>query len=85
LEYFENGTVQLFNLKNDIGEEKDLSKVEIEKTKELQKILHEWLKKVAAKKMEPNPNYDASLKSEEFYKYKDREMPNGILIHEDKI
>ena len=33
LEYFENGTVQLFNLANDIGEQKDLSKIEIQKSK----------------------------------------------------
>lgn len=59
LEYYENGTVQLFNLKNDIGEQNDLSKIEVKKTKELKDKLHQWLKKVGAKMMEPNPEYDS--------------------------
>jgi hypothetical protein len=64
LEYFENGTVQLFNLKNDIEEQKDLSKIEIEKTKELKEKLHKWRKKVGAQMMKPNPDYNALLKAE---------------------
>lgn len=83
LEYFENGTVQLFNLKNDIEEQMDLSEIEINKTRELKEKLHEWRKKVGAQMMEPNPNYNPLLKAEEFYKYEDAKMPKGI--HEDKI
>lgn len=60
LEYFENGTVQLFNLKNDIGEQTDLSKIEIGKTKELKIKLQQWRDKVNANMMLPNPNYDQS-------------------------
>ncbi|PXX22829.1 arylsulfatase A-like enzyme [Arenibacter sp. ARW7G5Y1] len=69
LEYFENGTVQLFNLRNDIGEQNDLSKIEIEKTKELKDKLHKWREKVGAKMMKPNPDYDSEVKPDEFYKY----------------
>jgi hypothetical protein len=58
LEYFENGTVQLFNLAEDIGEHKDLAKIEVEKTQELTRKLHRWRKKVGAQMMKPNPNYD---------------------------
>jgi arylsulfatase A len=60
----------LFNLKNDIGEQNDLSKIEIEKTKELKEKLHQWRKKVGAQMMQPNPDYDSSVKADEFYKYK---------------
>lgn len=60
LEYFENGTVQLFNLAKDIGEQNDLSKSEVEKTKELTAKLHQWRKDVDAQMMKPNPDYDAS-------------------------
>jgi arylsulfatase A-like enzyme len=60
LEYFENGTVQLFNLAKDIGEHKDLAKIEVEKTKELTRKLHRWRKQVGAQMMKPNPNYDPS-------------------------
>ena len=42
LEYFENGTVQLFNLKNDIGEHNDLARAMPEKTQELRTMLHDW-------------------------------------------
>jgi len=72
LEYYENGTVQLFNLKNDIGEQKDLSEIEVEKTNELKEKLHKWRDKTGAQMMNPNPNYDPSIKSDEFYKYEDK-------------
>jgi len=58
LEYFENGTVQLFNLADDIGEQIDLSKIDAKKTKELREKLHQWRKKVDAQMMPPNPDYD---------------------------
>ena len=60
LEYFENGTLQLFNLTKDIGEQEDLAMIEVEKTKELVGKLHRWRKQVGAQMMKPNPNYDPS-------------------------
>lgn len=57
LEYFENNTVQLFNLKNDPGEQNDLAKAEPAKAKELTDMLHAWRKKVGAKMMVANPQY----------------------------
>jgi arylsulfatase A-like enzyme len=61
LEYFENGTVQLFNLKDDIGEQNDLSKIELQKAKQLTAKLHQWRKDVDAQMMSPNPEYDPAL------------------------
>ena len=58
IEYFENGSVQLFNLKDDIGELNDISKIEIEKTKDLKLKLKNWRVKVNARMMKKNPNYD---------------------------
>ncbi len=57
LEYFENNTVQLFNLKDDIEEQHDLSTSHPEKVKELKEKLTKWRKNVNAKMMDPNPNY----------------------------
>ena len=57
IEYFENGSVQLFNLKDDIGELNDISKIEIEKTKDLKLKLKNWREKVNARMMKKNPNY----------------------------
>ena len=60
LEYFENNTVQLFNLKEDMEEQHDLSLSEPEKVKELQDMLHQWRERTGAKMMEPNPEYQSS-------------------------
>ena len=58
LEYFENETVQLFNLRDDIGELNDLSQSEPEKTAELKALLHTWREQVGAQMPSPNANYD---------------------------
>ncbi len=57
IEYFENGTVQLFNLKDDIGEQCDLSASNPGMVKRLQKKLHNWRRSINARMMEPNPEY----------------------------
>jgi arylsulfatase A len=62
LEYFENHTVQLFNLKNDPGEQNDISKSQPAKVTELKTLLHNWQKEVGAKMMEKNPDYISSTK-----------------------
>ena len=49
LEYYENGTVQLFDLHNDPGEQNDLSKSKSEISKKLLSMLHDWRKNVGAK------------------------------------
>jgi arylsulfatase A-like enzyme len=57
LEYFENGTLQLFNLRNDPGEQHDLAKSEPDTAARLQALLHRWRDSVSAQAMVPNPNY----------------------------
>lgn len=57
LDYFEDGRVQLFNLKDDIGEQHDLSEVEIEKTLELKAMLESWRLDIDAQMMMANPDY----------------------------
>ena len=49
LEYFENGTVQLFNLNEDLGEKNDLSATEPERVARLLGKLRAWRKEVDAK------------------------------------
>jgi arylsulfatase A-like enzyme len=58
LEYFENGTVQLFDLKHDIGEQHDLAQTQPKKAEALRVKLHVWRQSVGAQMMELNPNYD---------------------------
>lgn len=55
LEYFENGTVQLFNLRTDPGEQQDLARAEPERAAEMKAMLHAWRRSVGAEMMEPNP------------------------------
>ena len=51
IEYFENNSFQLFNLKNDISEQNDLSTSEPEKAAELLSMLNEWRIETSAQMM----------------------------------
>ena len=62
LEYFDTGKMQLFNLKDDIGEQNNLVEIEPEKVNELKKLLSNWRESIGAKMMEENPNYDIAHK-----------------------
>jgi arylsulfatase A-like enzyme len=58
LEYYEDGTIQLFNLKDDIGEQHNLATSDPEKAQALLNKLRNWRKRVGAKIMDPNPDYN---------------------------
>jgi hypothetical protein len=47
----ENNSIQLFNFKDDIGEQNDLSKSEPEKAGELLSLLKEWRRETSAQMM----------------------------------
>ena len=57
LEYYENNSVQLFNLQKDIGEQNDLAKAMPGKVAELRSLLQAWRKETSARMMKPNPDY----------------------------
>ena len=58
IEYFEDGRVELYNLKEDLGETKDLAAAMPEKAADLRKKLADWRKSVGAQMPTPNPDYD---------------------------
>ena len=60
LEFFEDNHVELYNLKDDIGEKNDLAKTHPAKTAELLKLLSEWRKNVNAPMPRPNPDYQGN-------------------------
>jgi hypothetical protein len=63
IEFFEDGKVELYNLKDDISETNDLSKTKPAKTKELHRLLIEWRKSVNAPvPTEENPQYNPDAK-----------------------
>jgi arylsulfatase A len=57
LEYFENDTVQLFNLRDDVGEQRDLSREQPQLAEKMTAMLRQWRTSVSAAMMEPNPDY----------------------------
>jgi arylsulfatase A-like enzyme len=63
IEFFEGGKVELYNLKDDISETRDLSKTRPAKAKELHELLVEWRKSVNAPvPTEKNPKYDPAAR-----------------------
>ena len=57
IRFFEDGHEELYNLKEDIGETKNLVDTEPEKRKELSAKLSAWQEEIEALMPEPNPEY----------------------------
>nr|WP_262891579.1 sulfatase/phosphatase domain-containing protein [Aestuariibaculum suncheonense] len=57
IEFYEDMSVELYNIKKDISESQNLAKINPEKVEELKTLLHEWRKNVNAKMPYPNPYY----------------------------
>lgn len=57
LEYFEDGHLELYNLREDIGEQNNLVKHAPEKAAELHELLKAWRRDVGAQMPKANPNY----------------------------
>lgn len=57
IEFYEDNRVELYDLKKDIGEKKDLSERMPEKTEQLRAMLRRWRREVDAKMPMPNPNW----------------------------
>lgn len=60
IEYFDDMRVELYNLKDDIGEQHDLAAKMPDKVNELRARLHQWREQVGAQMPTRNPNYDPS-------------------------
>lgn len=58
VEFYETGKLELYHLKDDIGETVDLSARETKRTAQLHARLQEWRKAVGAQLPSPNPAYD---------------------------
>ena len=57
LEFFEDNHLELYNLKEDVGEKNNLEKANPEKAKELLELLSEWRQEVDAPMPRVNPEY----------------------------
>jgi arylsulfatase A-like enzyme len=58
IEFFADMRVELYNLREDIGEAHDLAATMPDKVNELRSRLHAWRKSVGAQMPTPNPNHD---------------------------
>ena len=58
VEFFETGKIELYNLKDDIGEKMDLSSKEQELTAQLHAKLKVWRESVGAQQPTPNPDHN---------------------------
>ncbi len=61
IDNFETGKQELYDLKNDISESKDISAENPVKSKELFDLLNEWRAKTGAKMMDPNPSWNGII------------------------
>jgi hypothetical protein len=57
VEWYEDMRVELFNLKSDLEEKRDLSKTEPENARALQQQLQDWQESVNAAMPSPNPDW----------------------------
>jgi len=62
VEFYEDNHVELYDLKSDVGETKDLAAEKPEKARELHQKLADWRASVGAQMPTPNPNYEPPKK-----------------------
>lgn len=62
--FFEDDHVELYNLRNDIGESNDLAASQPAKAAAMKRRLKEWLEETSAQLPTPNPNHDPSRERE---------------------
>jgi arylsulfatase A len=59
VEFYETAKLELYNLREDIGETTDLAAIQTQKRDELATLLRNWRNKVGAQMPLPNPDHDA--------------------------
>ena len=64
IRFFEDGREELFNLREDPGEARDLAAARAEKRHSLSRRLDEWLRETGALLPAPNPDYDPARERE---------------------
>lgn len=65
IEFYEDMRVELYNLKEDLGETRDLASARPAKAAELSAMLHHWRQSVDAQMPSPNPPYKPAVPKRE--------------------
>lgn len=77
IEYFEDGTVELYHLKNDPGEKVNLAEQKPETTNELLAMLAAWRKQTNAPvPRKKNPQYDPAAEKQAVQRFRSKESMN---------
>ena len=63
IEWYDDNSIELFNLANDIGEKNNRAAEEKTRVESMKSELHAWQKQVGARKAAPNEKYDATKPS----------------------
>jgi len=58
IEFFNDMRIELYNIREDIGEQRDLAAAQPEQVEELRARLHAWRQEVGAQMPAPNPKHD---------------------------
>lgn len=61
VEQFEDGSLELYNLADDLSESRNVADLEPQRAKDLQRELADWRVRVGAQMPVPNPGFDAAL------------------------
>lgn len=67
IRFHEDNHVELYDLREDPGEKKNLAKAYPAKTKELTRTLDQWLQSLNAKMPQPNPKFDPAKETEGYW------------------
>ena len=81
IHYYEDGRDELYDLKNDEGEQNDVSGVYLNQVVALRSSLEKWLEDVSAKVPIFDTDYDAEKASERLYEIEHELMPELELTH----
>ena len=74
IKYWEDSRIELYNLKNDIGEINCIANKYPKKVKELEQKLNKWLKETGASIPEINKNFDLALYKDQLIKKQTKQL-----------
>jgi arylsulfatase A len=78
IEFYEDSRLELFNLRDDLGERRNLVLKEPDRAKKLYALLADWRKSLNASMPTPNPQYDPARASEGLAGYEDSTPPADL-------
>jgi arylsulfatase A-like enzyme len=79
IEWYEDNSVELYNLRDDIGETHNLAAQKSEKARAMKTRLDAWLKEMNVEMPKPNPAYDKDRELEGLAPAIQEQLRKGVL------